>query len=124
MNVYAKILEQVRANQPIAVKTTLHGAAGDIAGAMTRVLMSVEPTADSRGRLSTQVTMNEEGDDFIITEPIMPPERLILMGGGHVALSVSEIGAKCGFKVCVVDDRPEFANRQRFPMAEAVICDG
>ena len=34
-----------------------------------------------------------------------------------------EFAAKSGFAVTVCDDRPDFANRQRFPDAENVICD-
>ncbi len=123
MNIYAKILEQVRANQPIAVKTTIHGREGDILSDMTREFVKAEPSADSRGRLSTRVTVAAEDEMITVTEPVMPPERLIVLGGGHVALPVCEIGAKCGFTVCVADDRMEFANYQRFPMAKTVVCD-
>jgi xanthine dehydrogenase accessory factor len=52
-----------------------------------------------------------------------PEERLIVLGGGHIALHVVEFAAKCGFAVTVADDRPDFANRARFPLAEAVVCD-
>ena len=64
-----------------------------------------------------------DGDVLTVTEPVLPPERLIILGGGHVALSVCIIGARCGFNVCVVDDRADFANAQRFPEAQTVICD-
>ncbi len=122
MNVYGKIIEQIKRNQPTALKTTFHGTEGSIAENVTREFVKANPIADSRGRLSTRLTVETEGDVITVTEPIMPPERLIILGGGHVALPVSEIGAKCGFTVCVADDRPEFANYQRFPMAETVIC--
>ncbi len=51
----------------------------------------------------------------------VPSPRLILLGGGHVALALAKIAAMLGFSVVVVDDRPEFASRERFPMA-AVCC--
>ena len=54
---------------------------------------------------------------------MLPQERLIVLGGGHIALPVCQFGAACGFTVCVVDDRPDFANRSRFPEAAEVICD-
>ena len=47
---------------------------------------------------------------------IFPKERLIILGGGHVALPVAEFGARVGFLVTVVDDRLSFANPGRFPM--------
>lgn len=51
-----------------------------------------------------------------------PKERLILLGGGHIAQPLCRIGAMLDFAVTVVDDRPDFANRLRFPEAEQVIC--
>ncbi len=48
-------------------------------------------------------------------------ERLIICGGGHVGLEVAYIGARLEFDVIVIDDREEFANQGRFPMAQ-VLC--
>lgn len=56
-------------------------------------------------------------------EPFVPEPRLIVLGGGHIALPLVEFGAKCGFSVTVVDDRPAFANAPRFPLANEVICE-
>ena len=50
-------------------------------------------------------------------------DRLIILGGGHVGLALSRMAALLDFSVTVVDDRPTFANRQRFSEAETVICD-
>ena len=52
-----------------------------------------------------------------------PKPRLILLGGGHVALALCGFGARLGFSVAVCDDRPAFANEARFPEADRVICD-
>ena len=55
-------------------------------------------------------------------EPILPEEKLLILGAGHVGLYVAEFGAKLDFKVTVVDDRPDFANRSRFPNADQILC--
>lgn len=52
-----------------------------------------------------------------------PQERLILLGGGHIAQPLCTFAAALGFSVVVVDDRPSFANRSRFPEANDVLCD-
>ena len=52
-----------------------------------------------------------------------PAERLILLGGGHVALQLCKMAAMLDFRITVVDDRPSFANSERFPEAEYVLCD-
>lgn len=52
-----------------------------------------------------------------------PSDRLILLGGGHIAQPLCRIAAMLDFAVSVVDDRPSFANTSRFPEADEVICD-
>lgn len=51
-----------------------------------------------------------------------PRERLVLLGGGHIALQLCPLAAALGFSLTVVDDRPEYANRERFPQADEVLC--
>lgn len=53
----------------------------------------------------------------------LPPERLILLGGGHVSLALYEAARRVDFAVTVVDDRPAFSSYTRFPEAKEVICD-
>lgn len=59
----------------------------------------------------------------VFIEVVEPPATLIIVGGGHIGLALAQLGDLCGFSVTVVDDRPDYANRERFPMAERVICD-
>ena len=49
-------------------------------------------------------------------------ERLILCGGGHVSLEVAYMASHLEFEVVIIDDRAEFANPERFPMAAQVLC--
>jgi len=59
----------------------------------------------------------------IYVEPILPQPVCYLFGGGHVSLAVARLAGAAGFGVVVVDDRPRFANRERFPEAAAVYAD-
>ena len=62
-------------------------------------------------------------DEFeIMIEMTERPATLLIVGGGHVGQSMATIGAHAGFSVAVLDDREAFANRERFPMADQVIC--
>ena len=45
-------------------------------------------------------------------------ERLILLGGGHIAQPLCRMAAMLDFDVTVVDDRPDFAAASRFPEAD------
>lgn len=63
-----------------------------------------------------------ERETYLI-EPYFPEPHLIILGGGHIAKPLVEFGARAGFSVTVIDDRPSFANKERFPHAEKVICE-
>ena len=56
-----------------------------------------------------------------MTEVYERPARLVIAGGGHVGKALSTIAAMCGFRVTIVDDRPEYADPERFPEADDVI---
>lgn len=71
------------------------------------------------GRSADQV-LTAEGRAYV--RRWIPGERLILLGGGHIAQPLCRIGAMLDFAVTVVDDRPSFANQLRFPEAEEVLC--
>ena len=62
-----------------------------------------------------------EGDAQVMVEIFESPARLVIVGGGHIALALAQIGDLAGFAITVLDDREDYANRERFPMAERVI---
>lgn len=64
----------------------------------------------------------ERETETILMEPFFPEPRLVILGGGHIAKPLAEFGKQVGFGVVVVDDRPFFANNNRFPNTK-VICD-
>ena len=72
-------------------------------------------------REPTSITFEADGTTYI--RNFRPQERLILLGGGHIACPLCQYSTDLGFAVTVVDDRPSFANHQRFPEAQAGICD-
>ena len=55
------------------------------------------------------------GDARLLFEISRPPLELIICGGGHVGQAVAKAGALLDFKITVIDDRPEFASREKFP---------
>ena len=60
-------------------------------------------------------------DTEIFVEPIVSPGVVYILGAGHVALETAQLSTFAGFDVIVMDDRPEFANVQRYPDAQEVI---
>ena len=58
----------------------------------------------------------------VFSLPLPVGERVFIFGGGHCALPLVPLLWSVGFRVTVMDCRPEFADRSRFPGAERVIC--
>jgi len=48
--------------------------------------------------------------------------ELLIVGAGHIALPLAQLGALCDFSVSVLDDRPMYASKARFPSAQKVIA--
>jgi len=51
------------------------------------------------------------------------PPTLVLVGAGHVAQPMAKLAKMLGFQVVVVDDRSEYATKERFPEADRVVVD-
>ena len=56
----------------------------------------------------------------IFVEPILPIPTLYIFGGGHVSMALAKAANSAGFNIGVADDREQFANLERFPMASEV----
>ena len=59
----------------------------------------------------------------VFIEPVLPPGTVYLFGAGHVSVNVYKMARLTGFDVIVVDDREQYANRERFPEAAAIHAD-
>jgi xanthine dehydrogenase accessory factor len=49
--------------------------------------------------------------------------EVVIVGAGHVGRAVAAVAHTLGYRMTVIDDRVEFANRERFPDATNVIAD-
>ena len=105
----------------------------------TRVVMESDGTvtgdfeADSNVDVSSKETWSKankpsmiearEGAGAVFVEPIEPDTVLYLFGAGHISTFVAPLAKMIGFRVCVMDDREQFANSTRFPNAdELIVC--
>jgi len=86
---------------------------------LERTLVEEALDAEAEGGLH----FTQDGAQLTLTERFLPKPRLIILGGGHIALPLADLGKTLGFEVWVYDDRPSFANPGRFPAAHTVICD-
>lgn len=123
--IYNRLLCCLSKGQNVVLLTQFDGKQGKIAQNMSKRLLNAEECSGVSIEAMKQglpVTKTQEGSTTI-AEPFYPEERLIVLGGGHIALPLTEFAAKVGFSVTAVDDRPSFANISRFPLADNVICD-
>ncbi|SNY22551.1 xanthine dehydrogenase accessory factor [Orenia metallireducens] len=58
----------------------------------------------------------------VLLEAYLPSTRLIILGCGHIAHALAKISEGLNLELVVIDDRPYFANQERFPQAKEVIC--
>ena len=63
------------------------------------------------------------GQMEVFIEPIEPPPAVYVIGAGHVGAYLGQFAHEAGFLVHVVDDRAQFASRERFPFAAEVVVD-
>ncbi|MCH7606775.1 MAG: XdhC family protein [Chloroflexi bacterium] len=57
----------------------------------------------------------------VFVEGFTTPPTLVMVGGGHVGKATADLAHTLGYRVYVVDDRPEFCNPERFPYAEETL---
>jgi xanthine dehydrogenase accessory factor len=65
-------------------------------------------------------TRDLDGRQVFIEAFPLPP-RLVIVGGTPVAQVLSRLGHQLGYEVIVIDARPAFATRERFPDVERLI---
>jgi xanthine dehydrogenase accessory factor len=57
----------------------------------------------------------------VYIEPILPDEKLIIFGAGHITRSLAPLIKGAGFKVSVVEDSPDLLQEDKFPATEDLV---
>ena len=65
---------------------------------------------------------SEEGAKVYL-ETFTTPATVVIAGGGHVGKALYTVAKFLGFRVVIVDDRPMYANKERFPDADEIIVE-
>ncbi len=73
--------------------------------------------------LNSGTSLYKIGNEEVFFEDIAGKPKLIICGGGHIALPLSIMGKMLEFEVVVIDNRKEFANMERFCHVDRVICE-
>ena len=59
----------------------------------------------------------------IFVEPVLPVPGAFIFGAGHISKSISKVAHLAGFSTTIVDNRENFANRDRFPEAVEIYAE-
>lgn len=129
---YRAALRALESGRRTVMVKKLEGLAGGSAGTVSVMVVeeSVTPLdgleCDPRSVTLCMATgkplFSEEKGHFY--DPVLPQEKLIIFGGGHVGQALADMAAGLDFEVTVVDDRPEFAVPGRFHSSVKTICSG
>ncbi|MFB0566304.1 MAG: XdhC family protein [Candidatus Aminicenantaceae bacterium] len=74
-------------------------------------------------RIKKKIFPHEIKESSLFLEPIFPLPQLVIAGAGHIGQAVAHLGSLLDFEVAVIDDRPEFANKERLPDTDYIIVD-
>ena len=69
---------------------------------------------------NTESISTDDGTEIFV-EGFTTPPTLVMVGGGHVGKATADLANFLGYRVYIVDDRPEFSNEERFAYAEQTI---
>jgi len=116
--------------EPVALITVLVGeAARKMAVSADGTVVGASGDAETdRALIHEAMEALSEGQSCFLEQPVrahvdtlLPHPRAFIFGAGHIAVPLAHIAQIVGFDVTLVDDRSEFANRDRFPAAEEVV---
>lgn len=84
--------------------------------------LNAQVARDARALMRLEQSENQVyGDAEIFIEVFSPKPKLIIIGGVHAAIPLTQFAQALGFRVTIVDGRGRFATRERFPSADEII---
>lgn len=121
-----------RAGEPVALVTVVEGAArgarmlvrgGGSTGSLPDATLEREAVELGRRVLASEgAELASLGSARVYAEAFGPAPELIVVGAGHVGRALAGLARFLGVAVTVIDDRLEYASRERFPQADRVIA--
>ncbi len=79
---------------------------------------ALDERASEVGRLALDTGAPADADlgdgRLLFAQPYRCAQRLVIAGGGHIAVELAALGAQLGFRVLVMEDRAEFVDPTRF----------
>ncbi len=105
-----------------AVWSTREEGVGRLPGGSLVLERASQAIAENRSRRITVPVEGRAGEAAIFLEVLAPPEELVIVGAGHIAVPLAKMAKVLDLEVTVIDDRSAFANPTRFPEADRIIA--
>jgi xanthine dehydrogenase accessory factor len=109
---YVRVLDAAAAAESGLVRTAVEWGRGG------GPVKTFEPLGADRPP-GTAATITRDGR--YIEERLTQAPRVLVFGAGHVGAAIARTAAAAGFRVVVIDDRPEYADAARFDAGVAVV---
>jgi xanthine dehydrogenase accessory factor len=93
---------------------TSRGNLGDATVAETALRLGRSALASGESAPAVETMQRGDHGWLLYVETHHPPERLVIVGAGHIAVPLAHLGVLLDFHVTVLDDREEFATAERF----------
>jgi len=87
------------------------------------VARTIEPADGAPTPRVVRVVGTDEHNDDELIDVIAGKPRVVIAGGGHVSLAIMRQAQLLDFEVTVLEDRPHFAGKERFPGATVIEAD-
>lgn len=121
---YERVREHARRGGHGAIVTRLDGPGGKLLvlddgtaeGTLGDAFLDERFAAEARDAIArggSRALFLEGVRGFV--EVIAPPALLLVVGAGHVAMPLTALARLLGYRTVVVDGRPRFATKERFP---------
>jgi xanthine dehydrogenase accessory factor len=109
---------------PLGKKTVVHGE-GVLEGEFVRPDLERVLIAEGLNCLETGLSRSIEiyPETRVFIDILSGQAKLLICGAGHIAVSLARIAREVGFRVTVLDDRPEYAHPSRFPDCQVIVQD-
>ena len=133
MNFYDELKRNINAETLCAVATVVSGsenvgaemlvyADGRAVGDLGNAELSQEVVRDAQRLMALEKSENRAyGETEIFIDVFAPKPKLVIFGGVHTAIPLTQFAQALGFRVTIVDGRERFATRERFPTADEII---
>jgi xanthine dehydrogenase accessory factor len=128
------VTDAAAAGEALAVVTLLEGGTagarllvrerGEVSGSL-----GLDPAVDAEAAMVGRRVLERErpelvqvGGQRVYAEPFGPTPALVIVGAGHVGKALAGLARLLDVRVTIVDDRPEYASRERFPEADDIVA--